>query len=121
MRLSHFGPVLALLCAPLFSQVAPAADLPPGHPPVSTGDQAADTTLKHAGTIKESLPAGPYVYLHVDGDNGDEWLAAPAFAAEVGTRIRWNEGSVMRNWQSKALNRTFDSVRLVEVVQLATP
>ncbi len=117
MRITLLAATLAVvLAAPMAG--AGAADLPPGHPPM---DQATTTAAKptHSGVVLEAIPAAGYIYLHVKGSDGEEWLAGPAADLKPGTKIRWNEGMVMRNFTSKTLKRTFATIRFVEVVEPA--
>jgi hypothetical protein len=112
-------PILAVLAA-LVPVTAFAADLPSGHPAVAPGQPApaAEVTALHAGKATEVLPAGTYVYVHVKTAQGEEWIAGPSTDIKVGDNVRWNEGGVMRNWPSKTLNRTFESLRLVETLKV---
>ena len=98
--------------------VAQAADLPAGHPAIS-GSGAKITPPSHSGEVLEAIPAAGYVYLHVKGPEGDEWLAAPAADLKPGAKIVWNDGMMMQNFTSKTLNRTFPSIRFVETAEPA--
>ena len=129
MRLSVFVAAFALLTAAapvaVFAADAPAAPpttMPAGHPAMGTMAAPAESPkATHAGTVTEVLPAGPYVYIHAKAAEGEEWLAASALELKPGASIKWNDGSVMSNYQSKSLNRTFDKVRFVEVVEVVKP
>ena len=114
MRITSLAAALALcLTAPV--AVALAADLPPGHPAVTPGTKTV--AVNHSGTVLEAIPAAGYVYLHVKGADGDEWLAATAVDVKPGAKVRWNDGMVMKNFTSKTLKRTFPAVRFVEVLE----
>ena len=113
MRLLSFAAIAVLAT---FSAQAIAADLPPGHPPLDAASRQA-TPPSHSGEVKEAIPAAGYVYLHVNGPEGDEWLAAPASDFKPGAKINWNDGMVMQNFTSKTLNRTFPQIRFVETVE----
>ncbi len=94
-----------------------AADLPAGHPPIDQSQQ--QPVANHSGEVTEATPAAEYIYLHVKGSDGEEWLATMKSDIKPGTKIKWNDGFVMRNFNSKTLNRTFESVRFVEVAEPA--
>ena len=85
MRITLLAATLAVvLAAPMAG--AGAADLPPGHPPM---DQATTTAAKptHSGVVLEAIPAAGYIYLHVKGSDGEEWLArAGAQVLKPGTK-----------------------------------
>jgi hypothetical protein len=94
-----------------FAQM-PTGKLPPGHPQVQSKPAA-----NHTGKVLETIPAGRYVYIHVDGDAGDQWLATVAVELKTGSTVRWPEGMLMQNYHSGTLNRTFDKVYFVEQVE----
>ena len=112
--------VLSALFATTTLAAAVAADMPAGHPAVSPAPQGANAALeaKHSGTVSEVFAADPYVYVHVKGDGGDEWLAGPKADIKVGATVRWNDGTVMTNFNARSMNRTLDKVRFVEVLEL---
>ncbi len=93
----------------------PMGQMPAGHPPVG---QNAPAAAVHSGTVLETIPASSYVYIHVKGDAGDQWLAAPAIELKTGATIRWPEGMLMANYHSKTLDRTFDQVFFVGSVEV---
>jgi hypothetical protein len=107
---------LLALALSMFPLAALAADLPPGHPPISDGRTLVPT---HSGTVLDVLQAAGYVYLRVKGPEGEEWLAATAQPIQPKAEVRWNDGSVMRGFTSKTLSRTFEAVRFVEVLETA--
>lgn len=116
MRLTRLA-VLAALTAVAPAAVSFAADMPAGHPPIEGTRQI--TPPSHSGEVQEAIPAAGYIYLHVTGTEGDEWLAAPATDLKPGAKINWNDGMVMRDFTSKTLNRTFATIRFVEIVEPA--
>ncbi len=89
--------------------------MPAGHPPVG---QDAPAAVVHTGTVLETIPASTYVYIHVNGDAADQWLAAPAIELKTGSTIRWPEGMLMPNFHSKTLDRTFEKVFFVGGVEV---
>lgn len=91
----------------------PAA-LPPGHPKASTDP------MTNSGRVEEAIAAGNYTYLRV-ADNGKEnWLAIPRRDdIPVGSEVRYGEGSVMENFHSPSLGRSFEAVVFLSGVELA--
>ena len=122
MRLSLVAATFVVLSAlPVAAADAPAT-MPAGHPAMGTMAPAREMPkATHPGTVIEVLPAGPYIYIHAKTAGGEEWLASNAMELKPGTPIKWNDGSVMTNYQSKSLNRTFDQVRFVEIVEVVKP
>ncbi|MDR3440205.1 hypothetical protein [Telmatospirillum sp.] len=94
---------------------SPMGQLPSGHPPIG---QTAPAAATHTGTVLETIPASSYVYIHVNGDAGDQWLAAPAIELKNGSTIRWPEGMLMANYHSKTLDRTFEKVFFIGGVEV---
>ena len=93
-----------------------SADLPAGHPPISGTSLPVPS---HTGVVTEAFPVSSYVYLHVKSADGEEWLAGPSLDIKPAAKVRWNDGAIMKNFMSKSLNRTFDSIRFVEVLEKA--
>ena len=85
---------------------------------------SAEDAVLHA-TVLETMNVGGYTYLHVDvgEDNlwmapeGSEepkvWLAGPEATVAVGDVVRWEGGSVMREFYSSTLDRTFAEIVFV--------
>jgi hypothetical protein len=108
---------------------APAlAAPPPGHPtPAQTQDMlmpdpATSRELSNEGLVVSTLDANEFTYIEVSRAGAVEWLAAPLMAIKPGSTIRFEDGSVMANFYSKLLQRTFSSIRFVGAVRVtATP
>jgi hypothetical protein len=120
MRLPFLAAVLTIVpvsvcLAQMPMGQSPAGQLPAGHPPI---EQNAPTAAIHTGTVLETIPASNYVYIHVNGDAGDQWLAAPAKELKNGEIIRWAEGMLMANFFSKTLNKTFEKVYFIGGVEV---
>lgn len=78
--------------------------------------------LPHEGTITEHIKMAQYSYIHVRLDDGVEiWLAAPVQDLEKGARIRFPNGTVMRNFRSNTLDREFPFIVFIgEVREVGT-
>ena len=86
---------LALLLSP-FALAAPA--------PAST----APETLQ--GEVLEAKTVEPYTYLRLRTAKGDVWAAVPQAPVRPGSKVAIFDPAEMRDFQSKGLNRTFDSI-----------
>jgi len=78
-----------------------------------TPSQAPDALQLAEGSRKvvQTLDASRYTYIRlVDGAGNETWAAVPQTKLEIGEQIELEGGIVMRNFNSKTLNRTFDSV-----------
>ena len=94
---------------------------PPGHPTPAQAREllmpdkpAAPSELPNQGKVLSSIDANEFTYIEVARDDGGrEWIAAPKMALKAGSTIRYEAGSVMTNFYSKLLQRSFSSVMFV--------
>jgi hypothetical protein len=63
-----------------------------------------------SGEVLETMDAPPYVYVRLKTANGDAWVAAPKVPVAVGDKLAARGAMEMKNFRSKTLDRTFDSV-----------
>jgi len=100
--------------------VAVPGTLPSGHPgmPSGRGAPAAGqapqsekaSSSKIAGKVVETMDAGGYTYAAVEKDGQRNWVAIPPTQLSVGQEVEFVPGFVMNNFNSKTLNRTFESI-----------
>lgn len=62
------------------------------------------------GTVQETLDAGTYTYVRIATAGGDRWAAIVKTALKTGQKITVAQDTVMENFASKTLGRTFDRV-----------
>lgn len=108
--------VSCLLVLAAVSTVALAQPLPAGHPPTATkgaGTGLSDAQLPQKAKVLSSIDAAGYTYLEVTQNKKTLWLAGTQVAVKKGDVIRFDDGMVMTNFNSKSLNRTFPSVTFV--------
>lgn len=72
------------------------------------------------GVVLQTQDAGGYSYVEVKTEAGSTWLAAPMTKLNVGDKVRFEAGAEMRNFSSRALNRTFPSIQFVDRVAVVT-
>lgn len=65
------------------------------------------------GKVLSTLDAPGYTYMELANTEKRFWIAAPTTRVKVGDRIRFEQSMVMKNFNSKTLNRTFDQVIFV--------
>ena len=64
-----------------------------------------------SGKVVEKQDVSPYTYVRLDDGAGNQiWAAVPQTQLEIGEEIALKGGSVMTNFTSKTLNRTFESI-----------
>lgn len=91
---------------------APAADPHAGIPGYKPAGNSAPPQILagNQGQIKFVQQAGGYTYAEVATDQGPVWIAANRSAVEVGQQVSWRDGAIMRNFHSKALDRSFPEI-----------
>lgn len=110
-------PVLFVLGA--VSTHALAQPAPSGHPSTATkgaGKILAEAQLPQKAKVLSSIDAAGYTYIEVLQNKKTLWLAGTQLAVKKGDVIRFDDGMVMTNFKSQALNRTFPSVTFVSRV-----
>lgn len=98
--------ILIILCIAL-AMAACQKETPEETTPIESnvGAPAAE-----GGTVVTTMEAGGYTYVELD-DNGNKfWAAGPATAVKVGDKVTLGPGSMMQNFQSKSLDKTFESI-----------
>jgi len=63
-----------------------------------------------SGTVVETMNSSGYTYMLVESNGEKTWVAIPESKIEKGAKITYESGMVMKNFNSKTLNRTFDSI-----------
>ena len=76
----------------------------------ATTPAAAQAPGNLTGTVLETMDSGGYTYLQLDTGTDKPWIAIPQAKVATGDKISCQPGMVMKNFSSKTLNRTFDSI-----------
>ncbi len=63
--------------------------------------------------VLEAIDAGTYTYLRLEADGKDFWAAINARPVEIGKTYYYVESVWMKNFESKQLKRTFDSILFI--------
>lgn len=64
---------------------------------------------KRGKVLSAQVSAG-YLYVEVETDEGNIWIASPEQEMHAGDMITWSDASKMSNFTSKSLGRTFDAI-----------
>ncbi|ABB30359.1 hypothetical protein GeomeDRAFT_2735 [Geobacter metallireducens RCH3] len=80
----------------------------------SMGGATAPAGVPLAGKVAETMASGGYTYLLLERDGKKTWAAIPETPVEVGREITLKPGMEMKNFASKALKRTFESIYFSE-------
>lgn len=62
------------------------------------------------GTVIETLNAGGYTYVCIDTNGQARWATTRGTTVEIGEEVEIASGSVMTNFTSESLGRTFDTI-----------
>jgi len=71
-------------------------------------------TNAHKVTVKEVIQASSYTYLNVEENRETFWIAITKKDIEVGAVLYYDDGLEMNNFESKDLQRTFETVYFVQ-------
>ncbi len=63
-----------------------------------------------SGKVVETMNSGGYTYVNIEKAGNNTWVAVTQTEISVGQDIAFKPGSVMTDFSSKSLNRTFDSI-----------
>jgi hypothetical protein len=91
---------------------------------VHQGTDAAPTVTRlepesNSGTVLSTENAAGYIYIELETDAGETlWLAAPETEVAVADRVAWRGGSIMVNFESRSLDRTFPEILFVGGVSI---
>lgn len=101
----------------------PAAPSAPGatpnlaaRPPMPAPPAVAAATT---GAVLETMNSGGYTYAKLDLGSEQVWLAGPETKLAVGDKVEMAGGTLMTNFTSNTLNRTFDRIYFVNALPLA--
>jgi len=87
---------------------APTAQTQPAAPMMAAAPGAADSGF--SGKVVETMNSGGYTYVCLERGGKKTWYAIPQTAVMVGQKLALQPGMEMKNFKSKTLNRTFESV-----------
>lgn len=71
-------------------------------------------TNAHKVTVKEVIQASSYSYLNVEENKETYWIAINRADYEVGAVLYYDNGMEMNNFESKDLQRTFETIFFVQ-------
>ena len=97
----------------LVKQADPSTQAAPGtqtDPHEGTWNLAVPAGVGHKGKVIDVLNAGEYTYIQVSENGKKLWVAAMSTKVDKGDEIEFADAPAFTNFQSKILNRTFDSL-----------
>jgi hypothetical protein len=63
-----------------------------------------------SGRVVESMDSGNYTYVNIEKNGHNTWVAVPRMKIAAGQDISFKPGAVMKNFESKTLNRVFKTI-----------
>lgn len=86
------------------------------------GDQKTRHKVRfHKGKVLTTMNSGGYTYVEIQEKDKRTWAAARQFDVSVGDTVEFPGGMLMKNFNSKTLNRTFESILFVSVMRVVKP
>ncbi len=70
------------------------------------------------GTVTDTISAGQYIYLKLDEQGEETWLATLQLPVSAGDEVEYLGGDMMQDFYSKGLDRTFASIRFVTRIRV---
>jgi len=98
--------VLFLVIASGCSKKETSAPASQAQPAVNMGQGA----ISLSGKVVETMNSGGYTYVSLENNGKKTWVAVPGTAVKVGQEVTCQPGMEMKNFTSKTLNRTFESI-----------
>jgi hypothetical protein len=77
---------------------------------VAAPAEAPQQKVAVSGKVAEVLESGGYTYVRVENAGKSTWVAIPAMKMTIGSEVTFAAGDEMKNFPSKTLNRTFESI-----------
>ncbi len=71
-----------------------------------------------SGKVAETMEASGYTYILVENGSEKTWVAGPKTVVKVGDEVSVAEGSVMNNFESKSLKRTFEKIIFASAIMV---
>lgn len=82
--------------------------------PVAARPAAPVAAAQNTGKVVQIIQGGGYTYAEVDTGAGKKvWIAGSPIQVKSGESVQWGDYSIMQNFSSKTLNRTFDEILFV--------
>jgi len=101
--------MIAILSTSAFAVNAPAPSTPAA--PAKATATASKPAEPLSGKVLQTMNSGGYSYVNLQKTNGDKlWVAIPETTVKTGDKLTFKGGMEMRNFESKSLKRTFESI-----------
>lgn len=86
---------------------------------VANSEEKSVTAPKsHTGTVIYSQKAGKYMYIKLDENGKEVWLATFPLKVTGGDKVEYIGGIIMKEFHSNAMNKTFDTILLITRIRV---
>lgn len=82
---------------------------------VPTAQNAANPSM-HEAKVEEVIQTSQYTYLKVSENGAENWIAVTRQEAAVGETYYYDKALEMKNFESKELKRTFETIYFVQAI-----
>ena len=100
--------VTTLICTGAYASSKKENPSPTQHSQPSIKNSGEEAVI--SGKVVETMNAGGYTYVCIEKKGVKTWVAVPQTDVKVGQQMAFQPGAEMKNFTSKTLNRTFDSI-----------
>ncbi len=102
-------PTIVFSVVSAFAVTDKASPVPPPEMKVKKAE-ASHKASSLSGKVLETMNAGGYTYVLFEKKGRKTWVAVPQTEVTVGQEVTFQPGAEMRNFTSKTLKRTFESI-----------
>jgi hypothetical protein len=106
--------ILVLAVLPLISIPVQSAQVDPYYTAYMVnqggGSEGSAAAPALSGKVTETMNSGGYTYVKLENSGKEMWVAVPNMAVKIGETMSFAPGMEMRNFESKSLNRTFETI-----------
>jgi hypothetical protein len=78
------------------------------------------STAPKNGKVVKAMHAGGYTYMKVENDGNQFWIAATMLNVRRNDDVTWTDASLMKDFTSSALRKTFKEILFVSKVSVKT-
>ncbi|MDD2365765.1 MAG: DNA-binding protein [Desulfuromonadaceae bacterium] len=114
--------IVSLSCLIAFSSATAALSTPDKGTAKAKQNHSEPAADQLSGKILQTMDSGGYTYVYIQKNGGEKvWVAAPVTAVTVGSKVSFNGGMEMVNFESKSLKRKFDRILFADAIISDTP
>lgn len=84
----------------------------------SANNTSSAPTAANQGVVKRATHAGGYSYVQVEKNGKEMWIAGPTANIKRGQTVSWTGASLMKNFTSKTMRKTFEEILFVQKLEV---